>query len=160
RPTVTGLSPSSGAAAGGTTVTITGARFTHVRAVRFGSTPATRFVVDSPTEITATAPARTGTGRVTVSTWAGTSWSPAHYLYLPPPDVTGIGPPAGPATGATSVTITGVGFTSATAVDFGATPATSFTVDGDTHITAAAPAGTGTVDVTVTSLGGTSGTSP
>ncbi|WP_411550487.1 IPT/TIG domain-containing protein, partial [Nocardia jinanensis] len=44
----------------------------------------------------------------------------------------------------------------ATAVSFGATPATSFTVDSATQITAVVPAGTGTVQLTVTTLGGTS----
>ena len=58
------------------------------------------------------------------------------------------------------MTITGTGFTGATAVDFGTTPATSFTVVSDTSITADSPAGTGTVDVTVTTPGGTSATSP
>ena len=57
------------------------------------------------------------------------------------------------------MTITGTGFTGATAVDFGTTPATSFTVVSDTTITADSPAGTGTVDVTVTTPGGTSATS-
>ena len=159
RPTVAGVSPSSGPAAGGTSVTITGAHFTRATAVRFGSTPATSFVVDSATEITAISPGGTGTVRVTVSTRAGTSCSPAYYSYLPSPTVTGVSPSAGPAAGGTSVTITGSYFTNATAVDFGGIPATSFTVDSDSEITASAPAGTGTVDVTVTSLGGSSATS-
>jgi IPT/TIG domain len=159
RPTITGLSPSSGAEAGATSVTITGAHFTDATAVRFGSTPATSFVVDSGTEITALSPAGTGTARVTVTTAAGTSCSPADYVYLPSPSVTGVSPSAGPAAGDTLVTIAGRYFTNATAVDFGATPATSFTVDSDTQITAIAPVGTGTDDVTVTSLVGTSATS-
>ena len=159
RPTVTGVSPSSGPAAGGTSVTITGAHFTRATTVRFGSTPAASFVVDSATEITAISPAGTGKVRVTVSTRAGTSCSPAYFAYLPSPAVTGVSPSAGPAAGGTPVTITGSYFTNATAVDFGAAPATSFTVDSDSQITASAPAGTGTVDVTVISLGGTSTTS-
>jgi hypothetical protein len=58
------------------------------------------------------------------------------------------------------VTITGTNFTTATNVDFGASPATTFTVDSDTQITAASPAETaGTIDVTVTNPGGTSATS-
>ncbi|WP_040871889.1 IPT/TIG domain-containing protein, partial [Nocardia exalbida] len=55
-----------------------------------------------------------------------------------------------------TVTLTGTGLTAATAVNFGATPAASFTVDSDTQITAVTPAGTGTVQVTVTTTGGTS----
>jgi uncharacterized protein (TIGR03437 family) len=52
--------------------------------------------------------------------------------------------------------LAGTGFTGATAVLFGATPATSFTVNSDTQITAVAPAGLGTVPVTVVGPGGTS----
>jgi cysteine-rich repeat protein len=59
------------------------------------------------------------------------------------------------------VTVTGTGFTGATAVSFGSTPAASFTVDGDTSIRALSPpASAGTVDITVTTAGGTSATSP
>ena len=49
------------------------------------------------------------------------------------------------------VTVTGTGFSGATAMAFGATPATAFTVDSDTQITATVPdgAGTGPVHVTV-----------
>ena len=57
------------------------------------------------------------------------------------------------------VTVTGSGFTGATSVSFGATPATSFTVVSDSQLTAVAPPGTGSADVTVTSIGGTSATS-
>ena len=96
---------------------------------------------------------------MTVTTPAGTSCSPTYYSYLPSPAVTGVSPSAGLAAGGTSVTITGSYFTNATAIGFGTTPATSFTVDSDSQITASAPAGTGIVDVTVASLGGTSTTS-
>ncbi|MEU4588539.1 IPT/TIG domain-containing protein [Kitasatospora aureofaciens] len=63
-----------------------------------------------------------------------------------------------PASGATGsvVTLTGSGFSGATAVRFGAVAAPSFTVVSDTQITATAPAGSGTVQVTVTTPGGTS----
>src|SRR5207248_5935231 len=60
--------------------------------------------------------------------------------------------------GGTSITITGTNFTNATGVSFGSNPASSFTVDSATQITATTPAGTGTVDVTVTTAGGTSAT--
>jgi hypothetical protein len=75
------------------------------------------------------------------------------------PVVTGIAPSSGTSAGGMPVTITGSGFAGATAVDFGTVPAGSFTVDSDTQITAAAPAGTGIVDVTVTTPGGTSAVS-
>lgn len=65
----------------------------------------------------------------------------------------------GPLGGGTMTVVTGAGFYGATGVSFGATPATSFTIDSDTQITAVSPAGTGQVDLTVTGPGGTSSTS-
>lgn len=59
------------------------------------------------------------------------------------------------------MTITGCGFTGATAVNFGATAATAFTVNTDASISATSPAhAAGTVDVTVTTPSGTSATAP
>ena len=56
------------------------------------------------------------------------------------------------------MTITGTDFNAASAVKFGTMPATGFTVESDTQITAIAPRITkvGAVDVTVTTLAGTS----
>jgi hypothetical protein len=71
-----------------------------------------------------------------------------------PPSVSSIGPSHGNA--GTSVTITGGGFTGATAVRFGSAKAGSFTVDSDASITAVAPTGSGTVGVSVTTPAGTS----
>jgi hypothetical protein len=70
--------------------------------------------------------------------------------------VTAISPNSGPSAGGTLVTITGSGFTGATAVDFGTTAATNVTVESATTITADSPAGSGAVDVTVVTPGGTS----
>jgi hypothetical protein len=53
--------PRRGPAAGGTSVVITGTGFGAVSGVKFGSTNATNYTVDSATQITATAPAGTGT---------------------------------------------------------------------------------------------------
>jgi hypothetical protein len=80
---------------------------------------------------------------------------------LPAPSVTKVSPSSGLAAGGTVVTVTGTGFTDASAVDFGTASATNMTVDSSTQMTATAPAGTtGTaVDVTVTGPGGTSPTS-
>ena len=73
QPTVTGISPATGPAAGGTSVTITGTDFTGGTIVDFGTTPATSVVVDSATEITATSPAGSGTVNVTVTGPGGVS---------------------------------------------------------------------------------------
>lgn len=73
------------------------------------------------------------------------------------PTVTALSPSYGTGAGGTSVTITGTGFTGATAVHFGSTDATSYTVVGATSITAVAPAATpGLAYVYVTNADGTS----
>jgi len=80
----------------------------------------------------------------------------------PPPNaptVSSLAPASGPPAGGTAVTITGTNFTGATSVQFGGVPATSFTVDSATQITATSPAATGTIDVTVTTSAGTSAAS-
>jgi hypothetical protein len=158
-PTVTSVSPNTGATVGGTSVTVTGTNFIGTTAVKFGTTAATSFTVNSATSITATSPAGTGTVDLTVTTPGGTSATVAadHFTFvLLAPTVTSVSPNTGPASGGTSVTITGANFTGATAVKFGTTAATSFAVNSATSITATSPAGTGTVDVTVTTPGGTS----
>ena len=77
-----------------------------------------------------------------------------------PPVVTSVSPNSGRTTGGTSVTITGTGFTGATAVSFGGTPAASFMVNSATQIIAISPAhAAGTVDITVTTPSGTSAVS-
>ena len=70
-PMVTGVSPNSGTS--GTAVTVTGAGFTGVTSVKFGSNSATSVVVVSDTEIICDAPSGTGTVDVTVVNAAGTS---------------------------------------------------------------------------------------
>ena len=77
--------------------------------------------------------------------------------FTPRPRVTGMSAMLGPATGGTSVTIAGDGFTGATAVKFGATPAANYSVTSDTLITAVSPPESpGEVEVSVVSIGGTS----
>ncbi len=74
----------------------------------------------------------------------------------PQPAISRPRPSYGPASGGTNVTITGSGFTGATGVSFGNTPAVNYSVDSDGQITAVAPQGTGIVSVTVTGPGGSS----
>ncbi len=157
---VTSISPTSGSTVGGTTVTINGSDFSGVTGVSFGGTPATSFTVVSPTKITAVAPPHAaGIVDVTVANPGGNSpTSPAdQFTYQAPPAVLSLSPNTGGTVGTTLVVITGSSFTGATSVSFGGTPASSFTVNSPTQITAVAPAhGAGLVNVTVTSPSGTS----
>ncbi|MFB7557625.1 IPT/TIG domain-containing protein, partial [Streptomyces brevispora] len=117
----------------------------------------TTYTVNSATQITAVTPAGTGAVPVTVTTLGGTT-GPVYFFYLTAPALTAVSPNQGPASGGTTVTLTGAGLTGATAVTFGSNPATTYTVNSATQITAVTPAGTGAVPVTVTTLGGTSNT--
>jgi hypothetical protein len=65
------------------------------------------------------------------------------------PPQSALEPSSGPATGGTTVLLTGSGFTGASGVSFGSEQAASYTVLSDQAIEATAPAGTGTVPVIV-----------
>lgn len=64
-PTVSSINPTSGAV--GSSVTITGANFTGVSAVRFANNVSANFTVVNSTTITATVPAGAATGAITIS---------------------------------------------------------------------------------------------
>jgi hypothetical protein len=72
-PIVTAISPRSGGAGGGTTVTVTGRGFTGATSVRFGASIASAMTVVSDTQIIAASPAGSGTVDVTVVTPGGIS---------------------------------------------------------------------------------------
>jgi hypothetical protein len=96
-----------------------------------------------------------GNGDLYVGTHGRGVWKLATGT-SPAPTVTGVSPSSGPAAGGTSVTITGTGFSGASAVKFGTASAASFTVSTATQITATTPAGSGKVDTTVTTAVSTS----
>jgi IPT/TIG domain-containing protein len=86
-PTVTGIAPLTGNSTGGTSVRITGTDLSYATGVSFGANPASSFIVDSNTQITATSPAGTaGTVDVTVTTYGGTSATSTAdtYVHVPP----------------------------------------------------------------------------
>ncbi|MFF4457812.1 IPT/TIG domain-containing protein [Streptomyces goshikiensis] len=160
-PTLSAISPSQGPTTGGTTVTLTGTGLTGSTSVRFSSTSAP-FTVNSATQITVVSPVGSaGAVPVTVVSPTGTSNALTFtYVVAAVPVVTAVAPNNGPTSGGTSVTITGTGFTGATAVRFADVPAASFTVNSATQITAVTPAGNpGGAAVTVTAPGGTSAVS-
>ena len=176
-PTVTGISPASGASSGGTLVTITGTGFQQggdaVLSVNFGFTGASFLPADviNDTTIKVTSPAAVpGTVDVQVGLTLGeqSATSPSdQFTYTAgggggggggaAPTVTGVAPPSGPAGGGQLVTITGTGFDVSSQVTFGGAPVTTpITVVSATQITATTPAGTaGPASVLVTTLGGT-----
>ena len=158
-PTITSVTPSTGPTTGGTSVAITGQGFTGATTVKFGSTSAPSFVVNSDTQITATSPAESGgVVDITVTTPQTTSATGAadKFTFATFPVVTGISPSQGDPAGGTTVVISGSGFTGATSVTFATSPAISLTVNSDSQITVVTPPGSGLVSVVVTTPSGSS----
>ena len=91
-PTVNSVTPNSGPAGGGTSVTISGSNFTSGASVTFGGAAATGVTVSSGTTMTAVTPARSaGTVSVVVTNGDGQSGTLAGgftYLSPPPPQET------------------------------------------------------------------------
>ena len=152
-PAVTKITPKKGEAAGGTTITITGAGFSGATAVHFGANPAASFKVLSPTTITAVSPAGTaGAADVIVANAAGTSAPVKGDVFkYGKPSVTAVAPAAGPLAGGQSVTVTGHGFAlgAGTTVTFGKVVASGVNCTSTTSCTAVTPPGlkAATVDV-------------
>lgn len=166
-PMITSLSPISGSTSGEKTVTITGVGMDAASGVHFGGVAATSFSIGAatsttPSYLTAISPANiAGAVDVTVVNPSGTSLASSNdqFTYVAPPAITSISPGYGRTSGGTSVTITGTHFSGATAVNFGASAAISYTVDSDTQITAFSPAQPGgLLYITVTDFYGTSST--
>ncbi|EED17393.1 conserved hypothetical protein [Talaromyces stipitatus ATCC 10500] len=163
-PVLTSLNPTHGPLPGGNTTIITGSNLLYTTGVTFtqGATtvPASSFAVLSNTQLAVVvppAPAGPGAASVSVRNGAGSSATTLTYTYdsaVALPTVMSVVPNNGPASGGNTVALTGTGFSYATRVNFGSTPAPSFSVTSDTSITATVPPGTGTVTVTVSSPAG------
>jgi hypothetical protein len=139
-PFVQSFTPTSGTV--GTVVTITGNNFTGATGVSFGGVPASSFVVNSSTSITAVV-AGGASGSVSVTTPQGTG-SLAGFVYLP--HIASFTPTSGIA--GTVVTISGYNLSGVTSVSFGGVGAASFNIVSNTTITAVIGLGsTGNISV-------------
>jgi hypothetical protein len=137
-------------------VTITGTNFSGATGVTFGGASAS-FSVDSSTQITASVPQNAVTGRISVTTGAGTAVSSGTFTVTPPPvapapTITSFSPSSG--TPGTAVTIIGTHFAGATAVRFNGVAAV-YNVISATEIQTVVPAGSSTGKIAVTSAAGT-----
>ena len=134
-PTVTGVAPSAGTTAGGTSVVVTGTNFINVTGVSFGSAAVTGFTVNNLNQITATSPPGAGTVDVTVATAAGTSGASAsdRFTYLVPTAVSVVCSPGLVVVGQSSACVTTVSSVSGVpggVVRFGSGGAGSFAAGG------------------------------
>lgn len=170
-PTVVSLTPSEGGL-GANIVTVIGTNFVEgATTAKFlvGTTATNGFnlLVNSPTQLSFTLPARTtpAIGRVVIATAAGDSAdSPGDsYRYFAKPTVTKITPAKGDPAGGNNVTITGTNMVPGeTEIFFGTTPAAIVSHPSVTSVTVEAPSselggeGTGPVHVRATTPGGTS----
>lgn len=150
-PTLSGFSPATGIT--GSTVTITGTGLGAVGEVLFGTLSAS-FTDISPTELQATVPNGDKTGKVSIKSTYGTIVS--KTTFVPTLSVAAFSPKS--AVVGKTVTITGVGFNSSSAVSFGGVSALSVTHVSATQLKATVPAGAVSGAIKVTNTSGALGT--
>ena len=155
-PKATGFAPTSGPV--GTTVVITGTGFTGATSVQFAGKEA-QYTVNSATQITATVPTSTLTGKIRIATPTGAVQSATSFTVTEAlaPTTTGFSPTSG--VPGTTVVITGTGFTGATNVVFSGTREATFTVDSPTQITAIVPPSDSPYYIRIVTPAGTATTS-
>ena len=140
-PSLTSISPISGATTGGTVVTLTGSGFRQGAEVLFGATAAASVTMVSDTELTATtAPRAIGVVAVTVRNADGQSAELARaFRFAEPPSVSGLNPSSGDVAGGNVVRLTGAGFTQASTVTFGGVASPLVTLVSPTELDARVP---------------------
>ncbi len=159
-PTITSFTPTSGLS--GTSVVLTGLKFTGATSVKFNGVSAS-FTVNSDSQITTSVPSSATSGAITVTTSGGTGTSGSPFnVTLAIPHPTSFTPLNGIV--GTSVVITGTNFVGITGVAFNGVPVPSaapgnFVVNSSTKITTPVPSGASTGKITVTNSGGTGTTS-
>lgn len=132
RPRIGNVQPRSGPSTAATPLTINGTDFLVGAQVLIGGQAAIGVAVVSTTEITAAAPAQPNVSGLVdvemINPDGGRDAVTGGFEYIPPPRVTGVSPPNGPAAGGTSVAVNGTGFQPGVEVLIGGTPAsvTSF----------------------------------
>jgi hypothetical protein len=165
RPTMDTITPDTGSAVGGTTVTINGGHYVSGTTVTFAGIVASNVKIVSAKQLTCITPvnpAGAGVFPVVVTNPDGQSSTRVkgfNYTLQPAPVVSTINPNAGTAAGGTSVTITGSNFVNGVTVTFGGVSASSINVLGETQLSCITPPfSAGKVDVVVTNSDAQSGT--
>ncbi|WP_345951956.1 FG-GAP-like repeat-containing protein [Mucilaginibacter sp. PAMB04274] len=135
--------------AAGDTVILTGQNFFKITSVKFGKVEASSFNVVSPTTISAVVAPGSASGQVGVTNSAGTGYFDFTFLSAP---VIASASTLRANTG-NQINLSGENFIGVTGVQFGSSPALSYTVNSANSITAYVGTGT-TGDITVKSAGG------
>ncbi|HEV2638335.1 MAG TPA: IPT/TIG domain-containing protein [Actinocrinis sp.] len=147
------ISPNQGSTGGGTVVTITGVNLANTTAVTFGTRPAV-ITSNTPTSVTVISPAGAGAVSVRVTTAGGTS-NPLNFYYIGAPFTSSLSADSGPTAGGETVTLSGIGLSTASSVTFGSNDAVpTILSDGLLSVVVPAGSGAGSVSVTVTTAGG------
>jgi N-acetyl-anhydromuramyl-L-alanine amidase AmpD len=154
-PTVTGLSPTTGAPAGGDVVQLFGTGLSQASQVWFGAQQGFGITTDGDGQLAVFSPPSDGGSNVhvTVVTPGGTSETSDADLFLygggdGVPALSSIDPVAG-TLGAATVTLYGSGLTGVSAVWFAGVPASELTPIDDTQLRVSAPPMTSEVDADV-----------
>ena len=154
-PTITSFTPTTGAADGTVTVTITGTSLGGATAVTLNGVTITGFTVVNATTITFVVPTGTTSGPITVTTPGGTATSTGTFTVIVPnpvPTITSLSPASVAAgSGPVVITITGTGFLPTSTVTFdGVSLPVTYTSATQLSISLSTGAVTGTYPVIVT----------
>ena len=153
-PTITSITPVSGALAGGTTITIIGTNLSNTSSITIGGVAATITNVSS-TSVTCITPAGTIGARTIVLTTPG-GIATSTFTYIGIPTITSTTPSFGILTGGTTITITGTNLSNTSSITIGGVAATSITNVSSTSVTAVTPArSVGAKTISLTTPGGT-----
>jgi|GEM_PF-699018 len=156
-PTLVSVSPTSGTAAGGTSISISGTNFVSGATVSIGGTSASISSVTSTSIVAVTSAKTAGTYNLVVTNPdTQTATLGSAYTYNNPPVLSSVSPSGGALAGGNTVTLTGSNFNSMAAISIGAGSCTSVLANSTTA-TCTAPAGSaGPKTVTITNPDGTS----
>ncbi len=152
-PTLTSISPTFGALAGGATMTLTGTGFVMGATVTVGGNTCTSPTVVSATSITCIIPTGSAGVNSVVVTNADTqsATKTSAYTYDALPTITSISPAQVTKAGGVTITLTGTGFLSGATITVAGLTCTSPTLVSSTILTCVTPTGTiGTKTVVVT----------
>ena len=154
-PTVTSFTPTSGPAAGGTTLTVTGTNFVdNTMTATVNGVPATAVTYVSATQITLVTPAGVAgtSGPIRLTTIGGVATSSQSFTYLPPPTVSTISPTTGIV--GQVITVTGTDLATVSQIAFNGAVAAPNAGGTNTSFTVPVPVGATTGPLTVTTNGG------